>query len=105
MRILLDQCASAPLRHQLVGHTVETAFEMGWGTLRNGALLDRVEQNGYDLLITTDQSIPYQQSLIGKRIGVLILRPNSWPRIRLRIDVIETSITEMEPGSAKQVTV
>ena len=69
MRILLDQCAPAPLRRELVGHIVETAFEMGWGTLRNGALLDRAEQNGYDLLITTDQSIPYQQSLIGRRIS------------------------------------
>ena len=103
--ILFDQGTPVPLRRHLPEHSVDTASELGWSTLRNGALLDRAEQNGYDLLITTDQSIPYQQSLIGRRIGVLILRPNSWPRIRLRIDTIQASIGEVEPGTAKHVTV
>ena len=66
----------------VIGHSVDKAFELGRGDLRNDALLDRAEENDYDLLITTDQSVPYQQSLGGRHLGVLILRPNSWPRIR-----------------------
>ena len=78
---------------------------MGWSNLRNRALLDMAEENDYDLLITTDQSIPYQQSLEGRRLGLLILRPNSWPRIRTRIDLIVTAVEEATPGTLNEVSI
>ena len=61
MKILFDQGAPAPLRRYLVGHSVDTAYERGWSDLRNGDLLARAEMDGYELLITTDQNMRYQQ--------------------------------------------
>ena len=78
---------------------------MGWSNLPNGALLDMAEENDYDLLITTDQSIPYQQSLAGRRLGLLILSPNSCPRIRTRIDLIVTAVEEATPGTLNEVSI
>lgn len=74
MNILFDQGTPVPLRLQLVGHSVTTVYEQGWSTLSNGALLQRAEQAGYDLLITTDQNLRYQQNLTGRQIAILVLR-------------------------------
>ena len=63
MRILFDQGTPVPLRRHLPEHRVDTAFERGWAQLRNSALLDRAEGDGYELLITTDQSLRHQQDL------------------------------------------
>lgn len=60
MRILFDQGTPVPLRDHLAGHVIETAFELGWSTLENGALLAAAEQS-FDLMITTDQKLRYQQ--------------------------------------------
>jgi hypothetical protein len=53
VRILFDQGTPAPLRNALTGHPVETAFELGWDTLQNGALLSAAENHGFDVLLTT----------------------------------------------------
>lgn len=58
MRILFDQGTTAPLRDHLSEHSVDTAFERGWSNLRNGALLDRAEADGYQILITTGPEPP-----------------------------------------------
>ena len=65
MRILFDQGTPVPLREHLPGHVIETAFELGWSTLENGALL-AVAEESFELLITTDQKLRYQQILLGK---------------------------------------
>ena len=57
MKILFDQGTPAPLRRHLAGHLVDTAFERGWSGLTNRDLLDRAEEDGYQLLITTDQNL------------------------------------------------
>ena len=85
MKILFDQGTPAPLRRYLLGHLVDTAYERGWSDLRNGDLLTEAETEGYDLLITTDQSIRFQQNLSRKRLGILVLLSTSWPRIQPRI--------------------
>ena len=69
MKILFDQGTPAPLRRYLAGHSVDTAYERGWSDLRNGDLLTEAEINGYDLLITTDQNMRYQQNLAGNAWG------------------------------------
>ena len=57
MRILFDQGTPVPLRRHLASHSVDTVFERGWSNLQNGELLDVTEQEGYKLLITTDQNL------------------------------------------------
>ena len=60
MRILFDKGTPMPLRHRLFGHEVETSDQRGWDTLANGALMDRAEEAGFEVLLTTDQSIRYR---------------------------------------------
>jgi len=80
MRILFDQGTPAPLRHELVGHNVSTADEMGWDRLGNGDLLNAAEVS-FDAFITTDQNLRYQQNLSGRQLAVLVLPTTSWPKI------------------------
>jgi hypothetical protein len=103
MRILFDQGTPAPLRRHLPEHAVETAFERGWSTLVNGVLLDTIERDGYDLLITTDTNLKYQQNLAGRRLAIIVLLSTSWPRIRRQIDEIREAIGRAHPGSYEEV--
>ncbi len=54
MRILFDKGTPRPLRRRLFGHEVETSVERGWDTLANGVLMDRAEEAGFDVLLTTN---------------------------------------------------
>ena len=60
MKILFDHGTPAPLRQHLVGHSVDTAASMGWERLQNGELLEQAQRHGYEVLVTTDQSMRYQ---------------------------------------------
>ena len=75
MKVLLDACVPLPLRRFLPGHTVRVAQEMGWGQLKNGALLSKAELQ-FDAFITTDQSMKYQQKVAGRKLAVLVLPTN-----------------------------
>ncbi len=81
MRVLFDQGVPVPLRRTLVGHEVTTAHEMNWGRLQNGQLLAAAEGK-FDVLITTDQNLRYQQNLSGRRLAILVLPTTSWPLIQ-----------------------
>ena len=105
MKVLFDQGTPAPLRRHLAGHSVDTAYERGWSDLYNGDLLDSAELDGYELLITTDQNIRYQQNLGGRKLGVLVLRSTSWPRIQLRIEEIQAVVDGMQPGDYREVSI
>ena len=105
MRILSDPGTLAPLRRYLDGHSVDTAYERGWSELRNGDLLEEAEKSGYELLITTDQNMRYQQNLAGKRLGILVLLSTSWPRIQLRIGDVQDVVDGMQPGDYREVSI
>ena len=60
---------------------VDTAYEKGWAELRNGNLLDNAERENYEIMITADQSMRYQQNLEHRRIAIIVLLSNKWPRI------------------------
>lgn len=105
MKVLFDQGTPVPLRLHLAEHRVDTAFERGWSQLRNSALLDRAEAEGYELLVTTDQNLRYQQDLANRRLGVLVLMSTAWPRIRLRTGEIRNKLGEIGPGECKEVPV
>src|SRR5437763_15558529 len=85
MLILFDHGTPAPLRRFLVGHSVSTAYELGWATLKNGVLLQSAELAGYELLITTDKSLMHQQNLRGRKIAILALGQANWPIVKAHI--------------------
>lgn len=105
MRILFDQGAPAPLRRHLVGHEVQTAYERGWSDLSNGDLLKAAEDAGYQLLITTDQNLVYQQNLRGRQIAIVVLLSTSWPRISRRVDEIARIVNAIGPGAYAEVPI
>ena len=71
MLIIFDQATPVPIRPYLEGHTVRTAAQQGWDKLRNGDLLTAAEKAGFDLLLTTDKNIRFQQNLAGRKIAVM----------------------------------
>ena len=88
MLVLLDQGTPVPARHFLTRHTVETAYERGWSALSNGELLQVAEQAGFEVLVTTDTNMRYQQDLTKRRICVVVLTTTNWPRIRAASDLL-----------------
>src|SRR5687767_4096496 len=105
MRILFDQGTPVPLRKHLTGHSVNTAFELGWGRLRNGDLLREAESQEFVLLITTDQNLRYQQTLAARAIAIIILLSTSWPKIQPRIPEIVATVDSIEPGEYVEITI
>ena len=105
MRVLFDQGAPDPLRKSLTLHNVSTAYEKGWSKLRNGALLDTAEREGYEVLVTTDTNLKYQQNLTTRRVGIVVLLSTSWPRMQQVIPSIVAAIDAAVPGTYVEVEI
>lgn len=105
MRILFDQGTPAPLRSHLLTHQVTTAFELNWGSLTNGDLLSKAETANFEILITTDQNLRYQQNLQKRRIAIVVITSTSWPLIQKRIPAVVDAINRIEAGAYVEVTV
>jgi len=86
----------------LANHQIEPVFELGWSTLENGALLALADQS-FDLFITTDQQLRYQQNLSGREMRILVLMTTSWPRIKSNLGEILRVIGEMQPGEYREI--
>lgn len=72
MKVLLDECLPRKLKNEFAGHEVVTVPEMGWAGMKNGALLRFAEAN-FDVFVTADQNVQYQQNVSSRVIGVVIL--------------------------------
>lgn len=103
MRILFDQGTPAPQRRHLHPNPVDTTAERGWSMISNGELLQRAEEEGYEVFITTDQGIRYQQNLTGRRIGIVVLMATSWPRTRQHIPAILQAVSNVVGGGFEEV--
>ncbi len=73
MRILLDECAPRPLKRELADYEIRTVVEMGWAGNKNGELLRLMNQEGFTVLLTTDQNLRYQQNLQQAGVAVIVL--------------------------------
>jgi hypothetical protein len=105
VRILFDQGTPVPLRLAIVDHTVSTAYEQGWSTLKNGELLQAAEDAGFEVLVTTDTNLKYQQNLATRKIAVVVLTSTSWPRISAVSDKVIAAIEMTTVGSYVEVTI
>jgi predicted nuclease of predicted toxin-antitoxin system len=104
MNILFDQGTPAPLRHELAGHEVVTAFEKGWASLSNGELLAAAEGN-FDVLVTTDQNLSYQQNLAGRKLSIVVLTTTSWPRIKANALLVRDAVDAAAAGGYREVAI
>ena len=105
MRLLLDECVPRRVKKELVGHEVKTAKEAGLAGLKNSALLRAAESN-YEVLITVDQSIPYQQNLSSFQIAVVVLiaKRNKYELLKPLIPKTLEALKSVQPGSSVQIT-
>ena len=94
-----------PLRAFLSQHEVSTSFERGWSQLKNGELLDAAEREGYDVLVTTDTNLQFQQNLTVRRIAIVVLLSTSWPRIERVTEAVIDAINASTLGSYAEVEV
>jgi|ERR1039457_331943 hypothetical protein len=100
MRILFDQGTPVAIRRYLTaGHTIRTTRQEGWATLTNGDLLRVAEEAGFDVLLTTDNSLAYQQNLKGRKIAVVVLSRNRWRTVQRMIQKIAVAVDAATPGS------
>jgi len=102
VRILFDQGVPAPLRRYLVNHHVDTAYERGWDRMQNGDLL-AAAQSEYDLFITTDKNLHYQQNLEGRTIAIAILPTTKWPVLEANIGLVAGQIDAVEAGGFAEI--
>ncbi len=101
MKVLLDNCTPNPLRRYLTGHTVHHCAELGWASLENGELLAVAETEGFDLFITCDRNLRYQQNMSGRRLAILELGVQLWPRLEPLAGLVQAQISGMLPGQYK----
>jgi hypothetical protein len=105
MRILFDNGTPRGVASALVGHVVEEARSRGWDALRNGELLTAAEAAGFDVLVTTDRNIRYQQNLAGRTIAIVVLGKGRWRLIKKRLPEILAAVSAAAPGSFTEVEI
>ncbi len=105
MLILFDQGTPWPLRRYLTGHTIHSAYWLGWDELPDDELLERAEEEGFELLITTDQDIRYQQNTVGRTLAILVLMHTDWSIIQMRTDEIRDTVNQIEPGDYVEIEI
>jgi hypothetical protein len=105
MLILFDNGTPAPLRYALKGHVVVEAIERGWDRLVNGELIAAAETAGFELLLTTDKNIRYQQNLTGRKIAFVVLGNQQWPTLRRYIERVVAAVDAATPGSYTEVDI
>ena len=106
MKIILDESVPQDLRLLIDGgHTVVTTWYQGWSGLKNGALLDAAEAAGFDLFITADHEMSYQQNLTRRKMALVVLSTNNWSFIKAGIGGIMAAIDGAKPGSYTEVEI
>ena len=104
MRILLDECVPWPMHRLLPQHSVSSVQAQGWNGIRNSELLRRAEAD-FDLFITSDQNIRYQQNLTGQTIAILELSTNDLRRILASGELIEQDADKIQPAEFQRLEI
>jgi hypothetical protein len=100
LRILFDKNVPVGVRRFLPKHEVHTVVEMGWpDQLENGELLKVAEESGFNVMVTSDQNIRYQQNLTGRKLALVVLGSNIWPVVRPHAETITANVDAAIPGS------
>jgi hypothetical protein len=87
---------------QLTGHQFKTVNQMSWSGAKNGVLIDLAE-GSFDLWITADQGIRYQQNTAGRKLAILVLPTNHWATLRGHIPEIQSAMDSAQPGTFNEL--
>lgn len=99
MRVLFDKSTPFGLIRHLHAHSVATAQEFGWDRLSNGDLLKAAEAAGFEVFLTADKNLRYQENLSFRRIALVVLGNSPWPLVRLHIPEVVAAIDAAQQGS------
>ena len=104
MKLLLDECVTRRLKRDVIGHEAKTVAEAGFRGLKNGALLQAASAD-FDVLITVDRNIEYQQNIRSLRIAVIILvsRGITYPDLKPLVPELLASLESIKPGELVRV--
>lgn len=105
MLVLFDQGTPVPLRPFFSEHTIETAWQRGWDKLKNGDLLKAAEDAGFEVLVTPDKNIRYQQNLKNYAIAIVVLGNAQWPLLRHHVDQVVAAVNGAKPGTYCEVEI
>jgi hypothetical protein len=105
MFVLFDNSTPRGIARSLENHTVKETRDQGWDTLRNGDLLNAAEAAGFDVLLTTDHKIRYQQNLANRRIAIVVLGKGRWRLIKPLLAQIVAAVNVATPGSYTEVDI
>ncbi len=106
MRILLDECVPRRLRRELPGHDVRTVPEMGWSGKKNGELLKLMAAQGFDVFVTVDQNLRFQQNLqaAGVAVVVLVAASNRLAALLPLMPAVRAALGSLSPGAVLDIT-
>lgn len=98
-QVLLDENLPHALRNHLPNHDVVTAAYAGLAGYKNGALLRAANEAGFDVLVTGDKTLPFEQNLAGQKMALVSLSANAWRTIRGHVETIAAAVNAATPGS------
>jgi len=105
MLILFDHGTPAPLESFLTDHTIKKAQDLGWDTLSNGELLKAAEKASFEVFLTTDKNIRYQQNLTSRAIAIVVLGNSRWPVVRRYVQRVVLAVNTAQPGTYVEVEI
>jgi len=105
MRILFDHGTPSGIAAALEGHVVTEAIDRGWDRISNGELLRVAEEAGFELLLTTDKNLRYQQNLTNRKIAVVVLSNSTWRFVRPHLDRVCSVVNAANSGSYAEVEI
>lgn len=98
MKVLLDGCVPRLLRRYLTNHEVKAAPQLGWGELQNGDLIQAAEKE-FEIFVTADKNLRYQQNLKGRRLAIVVVPTNNWPQLLGMVDKVVAAVDAAKEGS------
>jgi predicted nuclease of predicted toxin-antitoxin system len=103
LKVLFDEDVPGKLVRSLPGHEIHTVVTMHWGGIKNGALLQLVEREGFNVFLTGDKNMANQQQLEGRPFAVLMMSAINWPVVKPHIHKVAVAIDEAQPGTVKTI--
>lgn len=97
MKVLIDECLPGYLKSLLPASSTETVQDAGWSSLKNGPLL-KLAEGAFDVFLTADQNLRYQQNLKGRKIAIIVFPSNRLPVVKEYEDRLKQALSQIKPG-------
>lgn len=105
MKVLIDECLPHRLRRHFIKHEAVTAVYAGFGGLKNGALLKAAEDAGFDVVVTGDLGMQYQQNVANRNFAVVSLSAQGWQIVKNHLETIAAAVDSAKPGTFIRVNI